>query len=303
MIQKQDNITAYLDAYHAGAITKGLGVGVTALDNHIRFKHGQFVIINGLDNVGKTVVILWYFLALSVRHGLKWCIYSGENKAGQLVRQLIQFYTGKRLTDLTLREVYLYEEQILQWFTFVDNSKFYKSTELFEVFKQGKYDGCIIDPYTGLNRDFTHEGNYDFLNESRRFCNSTGITLYVNTHVVSSASRKLYGDKQDFAGYPYPPSKSDSEGGQPFGNRCDDFITIHRLVGHPLEGYNSWWFTRKVKDTETGGQVNAIDAPIKLEFNNGLGFTIDGQNVLNPTVKDDLALSKLEPDTDFDVLP
>ena len=191
MIEQQTKITEYLDNYHAGRIKAGLGIGVAALDNHIRFKAGQFVIINGLDNVGKTVVILWYFLALSVRHGLKWCIYSGENKAGQLVRQLIQFYTGKRLTDLTLREVYLYEEQILQWFTFVDNSSFYKSTELFEIFKQDKYDGCLIDPYTGLNRDFTHEGNYSFLNECRHFCNSTGISLYVNTHVVSSSSRKL----------------------------------------------------------------------------------------------------------------
>ena len=61
MIEQQTKITEYLDNYHAGRIKAGLGIGVTALDNHIRFKAGQFVIINGLDNVGKTVVILGTF--------------------------------------------------------------------------------------------------------------------------------------------------------------------------------------------------------------------------------------------------
>lgn len=303
MIESNKNIIDYLQDYHNGKIKKGLDTGLIDLDNHIRFKHGQFTIINGLDNVGKTVLILWYFLVLSVRHNVKWCIYSGENKSGQLVRQLIQFYTGTYLNKMTLAEVFKYEEKISEWFTFIDNSKFYKSTELFELFEKGDYDGCLIDPFTGLNRAFTHEGNYDFLNECRQFCNKTNKSVYVNTHVVSSAARKVYADGHAWSGYAYPPSKSDSEGGQPFGNRCDDFITIHRLLGHPEMKFNSMWYTRKVKDTETGGEVNGIDLPILLEFNKGLGFTINGQNPLTNMVQNDLELSKLEPNTDFDIAP
>ncbi len=303
MLSNQNDINQYLQDYHAGKISKGLGVGSNKLDEAIRFKQGQLTIINGLDNVGKTIWILWYYLALSVKHNLKWCIYSGENKSGQLVRQLIQFYTGKRLQDMELSDVFRVELQIAQWFTFIDNSNFYKSKALFDIFKDDNYDGCLIDPFTGMDREYTHAANYDFLNECRSFCNQTGKSVYVNTHVVSEAARRTYPEGHDYAGYASPPSKSQSEGGQPFGNRTDDFITIHRLVGHPIRNYITEVYIRKIKDTETGGKVTAIDDPLDFEFNSGLGFTIDGQNILNQTKKSDLELKPLPLSDDFDNCP
>jgi len=299
MILEQNEINEYLQAYHNGEIQKGLDTGLVKLDEAIRFKLGQLTIINGLDNVGKTIWMLWYMLILSKKHDVKWCIYSGENKSGQLVRQLIQFLTGRRLETLKLQDVFKYEIQIQKWFTFIDNSNFYKSSDLFKIFTDGDYQGCLIDPFTGLDRKFTHEGNYDFLNECRSFCNKTNKSVYVNTHVVSEAARRTYSDGHEFAGYPYPPSKSSSEGGQPFGNRTDDFITIHRLVGHPVKNYITDVFIRKIKDTETGGKVTSIDEPLEFNFNAGLGFTLDGQNILNNEVKDDLELSKLEVNDNF----
>lgn len=300
MLEDKQNITEYLQAYHNGDIKKGLGIGLNEIDDYAIFKYGEFNIINGLDNVGKTIVLLWWFLCLSKKHNLKWCIYSGENKSGQLMRQLIQFYTGTRLTDMKLAEVFRYEQELSQWFTFIDNTKFYKSKDLFKVFRDGKYDGVLIDPFTGLDREFTHAANYEFLNECRQFCNTSGVALYVNTHVVSAAARKIFPEGHEWAGYNYPPSKSDSEGGQPFGNRCDNFYTFHRLLGHPTMKFTSMWFTRKIKDTETGGSVNGIEEPVLLEFNNGLGFTLNGKNPLTMTVKNDLELSELSINDSFD---
>lgn len=295
-ITPQETINQYLQDYKNGKISKGLGVGSPHIDDFIRFKNGQLTIINGLDNVGKTVWVLWYFLALSVKHDLKWCIYSGENKSGQLVRQLIQFQTGKHLKDLTMSEIFEAEVKISNWFTFVDNSNFYKSTALFDIFKKGNYDGCLIDPFTGMDREFTHAANYGFLNECRNFCNSTNKSIYVNTHVVSEAARRTFPEGHQYAGYSMPPSKSQSEGGQPFGNRTDDFITIHRLVGHETRKFITEVHIRKIKDTETGGEVTPIDRPLDFEFNSGLGFVISGQNVLTHVVKDDLAMGELKPD-------
>ena len=40
---------------------------------------------------------------------------------------------GKPLKDLTLAEVFHAELKIKQWFTFLDNNKLYKSTELFKM--------------------------------------------------------------------------------------------------------------------------------------------------------------------------
>jgi len=293
MITKQNDINQYLQDYHAGKISKGLGTGLQKLDDSIRFKTGQLTIINGLDNVGKTIWILWYYLTLSVKHNKKWIIYSGENKAGQLVRQLIQFYTGRRLDKMTLREVMDVEIRISNWFTFIDNSKFYKSKDLFTIFANEEAEGCLIDPFTGMDREYTHAANYDFLNECRSFCNMTDKSVYVNTHVVSEAARRTYPEGHDYAGYSSPPSKSQSEGGQPFGNRTDDFLTIHRLVGHPIRNFITEVYIRKIKDTETGGMVTPIDDPLDFEFNSGLGFTMAGQNILNQTKVNDNELKPL----------
>ena len=40
-------ITQYLEAYHAGQISKGLDTGLLKLDDSLRFKKGQLTIING----------------------------------------------------------------------------------------------------------------------------------------------------------------------------------------------------------------------------------------------------------------
>ena len=301
-ITSQNDINQYLQDYHAGKISKGLDTGLLKLDNSIRFKKGQLTIINGLDNVGKTIWILWYFLTLSRKHGLKWTIYSGENKAGQLVRQLIQFYSGKYLNRMDLSEVMRLEIEISKYFKFIDNSNFYKSKDLFKIFADSESDGCLIDPFTGMDREYTHAANYDFLNECRSFCNVTDKSVYVNTHVTSAAARRVYGEGHDYAGYSTPPTKSESEGGQPFGNRTDDFITIHRLVGHPSRKFTTEVYIRKIKDTETGGMVSSIDDPLDFEFNSGLGFTMDGQNILNQTKIDDNKLSVLPLSNDFDEL-
>ena len=300
MILYQKEINTYLQDYHAGKIAMGLDIGCKGLDDSLRYKQGQLTIINGLDNVGKTIAELWYMLALSMKHNNTWIIYSGENKGGQLVRQLIQFMVGKPLKDLTLAEVFHAELKIKQWFTFLDNNKLYKSTELFKIFADGDYNGGLIDPFTGMNREYTHAANYDFLNESRLFCNSTGKSLSVNTHVVSEAARRTYGEGHEYAGYPFPPSKSQSQGGQPFRNRCDDFKTYHRLVGHPTMGTKTMLFIRKIKDTETGGAVSPIDNPILLDFNNGLGFTIDGINPLTSVVASEKVQAPIEENKDFD---
>jgi len=300
MILDQKEINNYLQLYHAGKISMGLDIGCKPLDEALRFKQGQLTIINGLDNVGKTIAELWYMLALSMKHNTTWCVYSCENKGGQLVRQLIQFMTGKYLKDLELAEVFHAEMKIKQWFTFVDNNKLYKSKDLFKLFADGDYNGGLIDPFTGMDREYTHAANYDFLNESRMFCNNTGKSLTVNTHVVSEAARRTYSEGHEYAGYPFPPSKSQSEGGQPFGNRTDDFKTYHRLVGHPSMGNKTMLFIRKIKDTETGGAVTPIDNPILLDFNNGLGFTIDGINPLTSVVASEKIQAPIEINTNFD---
>ena len=89
----------YLKDFHDGKIKMGLGIDCL-LDSNIRFKNSQFVLMNGFPNVGKTRFILWYFLCLSVKHNLKWCVWSGENQSGQLKRDLIQMLHSTSFKEL-----------------------------------------------------------------------------------------------------------------------------------------------------------------------------------------------------------
>ena len=100
MIVADNEGLQYLEDLKNGLIPLGLGIDCN-LDNHLRFKRGQLVMINGHDNVGKTYWICYYFLCLTIKHNLTWTIYSSENMIANIKRDLIQFKTGKKLTDLT----------------------------------------------------------------------------------------------------------------------------------------------------------------------------------------------------------
>lgn len=282
-ILSKDYSNQYLIDWKDGKIKQGLSLGIPKMDEHFRYKKAEFTIINGIDNTGKTIWFMWYLLALSVKYNLKWVIWSGENSPNQLVRQLIQFWKGKYVANMDHSEILACSVQIREWFHFVDHTGFYKLEELFDVFSSVECAGGLIDPFTGLDRGFSHSDNYDFLNKSRAFVNKTGRSLFVNTHPNTEAARRRYPSDHDLAFYVQPPQKSDSEGGQPFANRPDNFLTIHRFVGHEMYNYETLLYVRKIKDTETGGRPTAIDEAIAFDWNKGLGFTSEGINPINST--------------------
>ena len=270
-------------AYHKGEIKQGLDIGLPLMDKHIRFKPGQFVMINGLDNVGKTYFIIWYFLCLSMKHDLKWCIWSGENETWQMKRDLMTMIEGVNFKSIKFEKITQLSTMIDQWFTFIDNRKLYSHKEVLKIFQNQDVHGCLIDPFTGLNHDRRinqFERNYQFCNDVREFCNKTKKTIYVNTHPQTEAARRVYGLEHRLKGYIQSPKKSDTEGGQAFANRCDDFITIHRLTNHDKLWMLTEFHVRKIKDKETGGDMTFLDEPLRLDYNGGLGFTIGGYGAL-----------------------
>lgn len=304
MLVREDNISKYLEDYNSGRIKKGLKIDCD-LDDYLRFKKGSFNMILGHDNTGKTYWRCWYYLVLAVKHNLRFCIWTGENKAGQIVRNLIKIYTGEDPQKMTLTELYRYQQELSQWFDFVDNSNLYKYNELLDIFGEGDYASCLIDPYTGLDRDYTHSANYQFLNDTRQWVNQTGISIDVCTHPVSSAGRggAVYPKGHEWEGHIRNPFKSDTEGGKPFANRCDDFFVCHRLPSSPTMKTYTLIYVEKVKDVETGGQITEFDTPLLLDFNNGYGFKINGVNPLtdkNIKPKEGYQPKKLIPSTEFD---
>lgn len=259
---------AMLEDIREGRVKMGLGMGMEIVDRHLRFKSGQFVMVNGHDNVGKTAWILWYFCVLSVKYGLTWDIYSAENSLASLKRDVMQFMNGKQLSRMSESEFHRAIEYMNQHFKFIRNDQTYTAKDILKISGSSKGSGLLIDPFNSLrgNGGNKHEEDYDVCGDIRVFCNKTKKSVYVNAHLVTEAARKKYPKDHDFEGHLMPPSKADTEGGQKFANRCDDFITCHRMTQH--EGRKNWTeiHVRKVKETITGGGVTMLENPIIFKF-------------------------------------
>jgi hypothetical protein len=281
MLKTKGQELQYLIDYKEGRIKQGLGIDCQ-LDEYLRFKPRQLNIILGHDNVGKTYFINWYFLSLALKHNIKFVIWSGENQYGQILRDMVQIYSGISFKSLNTAQITSYSMYLEQFFDFVDNSKLYKPEELLEIFKKSDAKACLIDPYTGLDRKMGYEGNYEFLNMARQFVNETGMTMYINTHpnTESGRSGNLYPENHMWKGHLKPPMKDAIEGGKAFLNRCDDMFVIHRLVKHEEMKYVTLVTTEKIKDTDTGGKITALNDYIFCDYNSGLGFKIAGVDPL-----------------------
>jgi len=282
MLSNNQDSLKYLFDYRDGKIKKGLGIGCL-LDDYYVYKQGEFNMFLGLDNVGKTNWLLWYLTALTKKYEKKWCIWSGENKVGQLKRDIIQFWVGENIKELKRSEIENYHNIINKYFYFIDNRKLYDHKQLLKIFEETDCDGGFIDPFTGLNhnrRVGQFDRNYQICNDVREFCNRTKKTIYISIHPQTEAARRVYPPDHPLNGHIQAPRKADCEGGQVFPNRVDNFLCLHRLVAHKDLWMQTEVYVYKIKDKETGGKPTNLAEPLRFDYNSGLGFTIGGNNVL-----------------------
>lgn len=274
-------------------VRQGLGLGIPAMDEYLRWKPSSFDIVVGHANTGKTTVITYLMTAFSMKHNLKWLIFSSENTPQSIARKALEFYKGRNITDMSDEEL----EDGLNWvnehFRILDISKLYTARTLLEeakeILKEWKYDGMLIDPYNSLVKDAqllrqvgSHEYDYQISTEMRLFCKENEVSIWLNAHAVTEALRRVHPKDHDYAGHITPPSMADIEGGGKWGNRADQVLTIHRMTAHETEWMISEIHVKKVKEVETGGKPTSLDNPIKLRMNKGAtGFTFGGEDVLH----------------------
>lgn len=274
----------YLEQVRDGTLVHGLTTGIPSLDEHFLFKEGNLVMTNGHDNAGKSVVV-WYLALLSAMlHGWNWIVFSSENTLGSFMRKMIQFYWGKPLTGsfaMSSKEYATAKLFIEQHFSLIKSEEdMFNYKDIINMMKKAmkkkQYHAGMIDPYNSLKIDLsgfsklsTHEYHYEALSDLKLFGKKYNFGLWVNHHAVTAALRAKDGEKK----YPVAPQKADTEGGGKVSNKADDFITVHRITQHPTDWMVTELHVRKIKDTDTGGRVTAIDTPVKLEmYKNNCAF-------------------------------
>lgn len=289
----------YLDKIRKGIIKEGLKLGFTDFDNHLRFKYGNFNVILGHANVGKTTVILYLMLLYSKKHSIKWLIFSSENEPYSVIRKLVEFLEQKPINKISDKSYEKHLKWINEHFKIVDTSELYTYRKLIELATDIKgawnYQGLLIDPYNSLIKDPEiiknlggHEYDYQATTEMRIFCKKHNVSIWLNTHANTTALRIKHPIGHNYVGHPIPPLASDVEGGGKFVNRADDFIVIHRYTQHASDWTKSMLHIRKVKEVETGGRPTSMDEPIVLNsIPNNVGFELNGKRLLEEPIKEE----------------
>ena len=283
-----------------GKITEGYKLDLPEIDEYFRFKSGNFNLILGHANVGKTTVTLFLMLLYSLKHKIKWLVFSSENDPHTIIKKLVEFLEEKPIHKISDDAFNKRCKFIFEHFKFIETSELYSYVRLIkfaEAVKQAwDYQGFLIDPYNSLIKDRDlldglngHEYDYEATSFMRLFCKKNDISIWLTTHANTNALRIKHPLQHDFAGHPIPPLASDVEGGGKFVNRAGDFLVIHRYTQHPTEWMNNYIHVRKIKDNDTGGRPTPMEKPIMLKsIINNVGFLVNGKKTLNLTLPEQM---------------
>lgn len=275
-LAKEGDINDYLQQWIDGTFKKGASTGLPSLDKYFVFKRGNFNVVNGFDNVGKSTA-LWYLCLLSsMYNGWKWILYSNENRSGTVIKKLLEFYWGQTINSLSKSQITDGRKFIDNHFTLISNEFLFNYKDILNIteklLKVKKYDGLLIDPYNSLKIELsnnsklsTHEYHYECASEMQVFTKKNDICIYLNCHVITGAMRLQKGETKHTA-----PNKADTEGGGKFSNKADDFMTFHREVQDSENFTKMQIHVRKIKEVETGGGYTPYDSPYILEMQKGM---------------------------------
>lgn len=201
-----------------------------------------------------------------------------------IMNSLIQFYCGKPIHDTTPEQrneaqtfiekhfVNFNVEELNDYKTF--KKKFTKVKQVFN------FDAMLVDPYNSLDAsgsENSHSLDYAVVNDIKIWGRANDVSIYVNTHAVTSALRKVDGE-----GYVVAPNKGDAEGGTKFAAKADEWLTVHRIANHKDEMIRKITeiHVRKVKETYTGGKQTPIDKPFTLLFDKKGAVFYDAEDAL-----------------------
>ena len=276
-----------------GRVKEGLGIDIPEIDEYIRYKQGNFNLLIGHANVGKTTVICYLLTLYAIKHNLKFLIWSSENTPQSIVRKIIEFKMGKPIHEAEEKQI----AEAVVWcdkhFKIIDVEDLYTYKDLLKEANAVKdawdYDGLLIDPYNSLAKDHQllravggHEYDYQVSSEFRLFAKKKNVTVFLNAHGVTEALRRTHQKGHEYENLPQPLGLAGVEGGGKWGNRADDVLCIHRYTSHRTEWMYSNLHVLKVKENETGGRCTPYEQPISLRMAlNNVGFEFMGQNILH----------------------
>lgn len=237
-------------------IEAGTSTGWPSLDYNYLVKRGQWTVLTGIPNHGKSTWLDNLMVNMARASGWKFLICSPENQPIERhVESLMEIYTGKRFgrpSTFEPADRFMTVDELAEAMAFVDKHfKFIFPEETdfnidfitalaAEVHEEGfEFDGFVIDPYNELEHKrpaSMTETEYisSLLSKFRRFCRSWKVHGWMVAHPTKLRELQSVPTSEDdprrLKVYSMP-SLYDIAGSANWRNKADMGVVIYRNIG------------------------------------------------------------------------
>jgi twinkle protein len=270
---------------------KGLTLGSTTrmgpeMDQHFRWKIGDLNLGIGYGNHGKTTFQNQMELAKAIYDDWKFAVFCPENfPATDFYDDLVEPFVGKHLQAMTDEEYEFACRFIGEHFFYVypeDEHTIFNIHERFRhlIMKKG-INGCRIDPWNQLDKEFTRFGMTNEerlsidLKASKRFSLENGVCYSILAHpknpeYLDKKTKQLpIVDMYDIAG------------GAQWGNKIDNIWSYYRPNWHiDKEDPTVEIHFQKIKRKRTGGKLGWVE--LTHDWKTKRYTIFDGSNPCDP---------------------
>ena len=264
VIYLNDIMPDMLSTFHSGD-TQGETTYFPSIDDRCTWSRGEITVMFGIANFGKTEMMLQLMLIKSIRDGYKWAIFSPENYPPvSFYNQLIHTYVGKSVhrhhkNQMSEDEYRKAAEKINKHFFFIypeekAPTQEYVNRKFVELMIKENIDGCLIDPFNALVRDFSQSNVRDdqylqeFFRVQKRFTLENNIFMIIVMHPNGSVQ------KDERTGDYRPPGVYNIAGGAMTLNKTDNLLLFHRpfYTSQPQDT-TSQFISKKIKKKNING--------------------------------------------------
>jgi twinkle protein len=258
-----------LENFYLNGSPKGWTTGLDALDENYSIEPGQYTIVTGAPQSGKSELVDSICLGYALKYGYRTAFASPENKpdflhADKIIRKICG-YKPSNIEQVKSKRVQSAMEFYQEYFCHLDFNEGFTLTKIIAKFKElVKRNGIrifVIDPYnkTRLKESYGKQVNdytSDYLQEIDIFCKETKSIVYLVAHPTKM--KKTEGTNS----YPMATAYDIKGGGEMFD------MAYHILgVTRNMEGNYVQVKTLKVKFQHLGKFEES--AYFKWNVNNG----------------------------------
>lgn len=243
---------------------KNYSVGLGESDNYFKIELGQWSVVTGIPNSGKSDLIDQILINVAKKHGFRNAIFSPESWPYEShIKRIANKYNSANCSSSQLNATKGFIKEYFNWIKIdlanltlkgiLDN---FKSLVLQKGVKI-----CVIDPYNMLDhtaqKDFSYIGKQ--LSQITQFCQQTNTHLFLIAH-----PRKIESENGIFK----KPNLYSISGSADFFNKSFNGLVVYRCIGQRTK-YKSDLvkvYVEKVKRKENG-QLGCFD--LAPDFLNG----------------------------------